>query len=255
MATQLAVALTSVATLAAGPQSPAPSRVDAAVPFRVGETLTYDVTLASLLVAGTAIATVKERRAAGGSTAYAIEVEGRPLPLLARLYTVFYRMETWLDSATLLPHRTSMYAEEGAGKRLGVTQFDRGSLIASLDIQGDTTERLEFPIPPQAQDGLSAIYVLRSMNVRAGDSFTLPVADYGSLYSVRADVGPAERVRVPFGETSAWNISVSITDDTGVAAATNAAVWLSTDARRLPVKIQADLPVGSFVLLLRQVTP
>ena len=29
------------------------------------------------------------------------------------------------------------------------------------------------------------------------------------------------------------------------------AVWISDDARRLPVRIQAQLPVGSFVLTLK----
>ena len=36
---------------------------------------------------------------------------------------------------------------------------------------------------------------------------------------------------------------------------TNSSVWISTDARRLPVKLQSDLPVGSFVLALRDAKP
>ena len=31
------------------------------------------------------------------------------------------------------------------------------------------------------------------------------------------------------------------------------AVWISTDERRLPVKLQADLPIGSFTMMLRDV--
>ena len=31
-------------------------------------------------------------------------------------------------------------------------------------------------------------------------------------------------------------------------------LWVSDDSRRLPVKVQIDLPVGSFVLLLKQVS-
>ena len=32
----------------------------------------------------------------------------------------------------------------------------------------------------------------------------------------------------------------------------NIAIWISEDARRLPVKLTADLPVGNFELLLRE---
>ena len=31
----------------------------------------------------------------------------------------------------------------------------------------------------------------------------------------------------------------------------NVRAWISTDARRLPVRLQADLPVGNFALALR----
>jgi hypothetical protein len=32
------------------------------------------------------------------------------------------------------------------------------------------------------------------------------------------------------------------------------AVWISADARRLPLKLQAELPVGAFVLTLSGAT-
>jgi hypothetical protein len=113
--------------------------------------------------------------------------------------------------------------------------------------------KAEVDVPPQVQDGLSALYVLRAMSFKPGEAFTLPVIDDGSMYSVRMEVGGSETVRVPLGPTEAWNVKISITDAEGQPAATNTAVWISTDARRLPVKLQAELPVGNFVLVLRDV--
>ena len=81
----------------------------------------------------------------------------------------------------------------------------------------------------------------------------MPVADGGAVYNVTMDVGAIERLRVPAGEMGAWNVKVTITDAKGQPAATNAAVWISNDTRRLPLKLQAGLPVGDFVLLLRDV--
>jgi hypothetical protein len=236
-------------TAAAQRSSP---QVDAGVPFTVGERLTYDVTYSSYLVAGTAVTRVQDRRPVPGGTAYYIVVEGRPVPMLANLYRLYYRMDTLVDAATLLPHQGSVHAEEGARKRTAVTRYDRSAGKAWLDVQADAGGRLEFDIPPQVQDGLSALYVLRSMALRPGDSISLPIADEGIVYSLRANVTGVENVRVPLGEFPAALLKVSITDPEGKPAAANAAVWISTDARRLPVKMQADLAVGSFVLLLRQ---
>jgi hypothetical protein len=161
-------------------------------------------------------------------------------------------MDTLLDSVTLLPHRGSFYAEEGARKRTAMTRFDRERRKASFEVQAETRDRVEFDIPPQVQDGLSGLYVLRAVNFKPGDSITLPIADEGTVYSLRANATGTERLRVPFGEFNATALKMVITDPAGQPAATNTAVWISNDARRLPLKMQADLAVGSFVLLLRQ---
>jgi Protein of unknown function (DUF3108) len=231
----------------------APGR-DAAVPFKVGERLTYDVTWSTFLVAGTAYATVAARVDGGGAPAYHLIADGRPIPLLQRLYNVYYKMESMLDTVTLLPQRTSLYSEERAGKRLANTRFDRPKqkAIFELDDAG-TPLKNEFDVPPQVQDGLAAIYVLRAMNFKAGDRVSLPVADDGTLYTVQADPAALEQVRVPLGTMEAWRVNVSVVDAAGKPAVSDAAVWYSTDARRLPIKLQGKLPVGHFVLVLREV--
>ena len=109
-----------------GPDQTAAPREDAAVPFKVGERLTYDVTWSTFLVAGTASSTVTERRSGDRQLrAYHLIADGRPIPLLQRLYNIYYKMESMLDTATLLPQRMSLYSEDSGGRRLAATRFDR----------------------------------------------------------------------------------------------------------------------------------
>jgi hypothetical protein len=259
----LAAALLTASTAFQAAQSAPPSAQTArppqiassSVPFGVGETLTYDVRYASYLVAGSAVARVQEKRSSPGTSPYYIVAEGKPIPMLATLYRMYYRMDTLLDSVTLLPHRTSVHTEEGSRKRSTQTLFDRTTGKGVIDVQADTTSRVEFDVPPQVQDGLSALYVLRAMTFKTGDRITLPVADDGLIYSTRVEVVGSERVTVPFGAMDASVLRLSITDPDGRPAATNTAIWISTDARRLPVKIQTELPIGTFVLMLRQTSP
>jgi hypothetical protein len=242
----VAAELATIAPLSAQAQGNARA---AAVPFAAGERLTYDVTWSTFLVAGTAVGTVEKKP---DTNTYYIVAEGRPIPLLQRLYNLYYKMDTILDSVTLLPQRGSLYSEERGLRRLAVTRFDRARGKAFFELQEDTTLKSEFDVPAQVQDGLSALYVLRAMTFKAGDRITLPVTDDGMMYSVQADVRAVEPVRVPLGTIDAWKLDVSIVDAQGQPAASNAAVWISNDARRLPVKLQAELPVGHFVLLLRE---
>src|SRR6266850_329238 len=83
------------------------------VPFAVGETLTYSVAWSPFLTAGTMVITVKEKKPSYDSTAYYIVAEGRPTPLLSKFRSLYYKMDTLVDSYTLLSQRGSIYSEEG----------------------------------------------------------------------------------------------------------------------------------------------
>ena len=233
----------------------AASRREATVPFGVGETLTYDVSWSSFLVAGTATVRVVEKKPSLNSTAYSIVVEGRPVPLVARLYSLYYKMDTLLDSVTLLSQRGSLYSEEGTGRTLGTTRFDRDARRAFYEWQQETTEKVDYPIPEGTQDGLAVLYTLRGRGLKTGEQFSVPVADGGSLYTIHVQVGALEPVRTPAGQFSAWNMKVGIIDAQSQPVWKNNEIWISNDARRLPVKLQAELPVGHFVLTLRDITP
>jgi hypothetical protein len=223
----------AAATRATTPKS------ERAVPFAVGETLSYDVSWSSYVTAGTATTTVKEKKPSFNSTAYYIVAEGRPTPLLSKLYSVYYKIDSLLDSFTLLPQRGSVYSEEGKRHRFKTTQFDRAA------------GKVEFATSAVTQDLLSSIYVLRAIPLRPGDTITMPVADNGINYKVQFDVGAAETVRTPMGDRQALKLRLSVFDSKNQPAGKNVAIWISEDARHLPVKLRADLPVGSFNLLLR----
>lgn len=226
-------------------------RSERPVPFKVGETLTYDVSWSSYLTAGTAVASVKEKKPSFNSTAYYIVAEGRPTPLLSKLYSLYYKMDTLLDSYTLLPQRGSIYSEEGKRHRFRTTQFNRATNKVHFEYQSSSTATADFATSPVAQDALSAIYVLRAIPFKAGDRMTMPVSDNGINYKGQFEIGAPERVKTGAGEVSAWRLRLSLFDDKNQPVGRNMAIWLSDDARRLPVKLQADLAVGSFNLVLR----
>lgn len=239
------------------PSAPAPpasqGRREPPVPFFTGETLTYDVSWSSILMAGTAVVSVKDKQSSRGSSAYTIVAEGRPIPLVARLYQLYYRMDTVVDAVSLLSERGSLYAEEGKAKRTSITQFDRQNRRVLFEEQSDSPAKLQYAVPTQTQDGLSALYFLRTRTFKAGDRITFPVADSGALYTVDVQVGSPEVVKSGVGETMAWPLRGVIKDAIGQSEWKNIGAWITVDGRRLPVKLQADLPIGTFVLALRDV--
>ena len=112
--------------------SSAPSaQRDQPVPFKVGETLTFDVSWTTFLSAGTATMSVLERRpGAAGRNAYYLVAEGKPSAMLGKLYSLYYKAESMLDTRTLLPSLATIYSDEGGRKRYKTTTFKgNGSVL------------------------------------------------------------------------------------------------------------------------------
>jgi hypothetical protein len=112
------------------------------------------------------------------------------------------------------------------------------------------THQANQPAPPQAQDALSAIFFLRSMTLAAGAAVSMPVVVNGHIYRVQAVVTGRETVSCGLGEVDAWRVTPTLLDESDRSDGRDMAIWISVDARRLPVKLQGQLPVGAFALTL-----
>lgn len=239
----------------ARPGTPVPSKPtgpEKVVPFRTGEALTYDVSWSDYLTAGSATMTVREKRPSFGSTAYYLIAEGRPTALLSKLYAVYYKVDSLVDVYTLLPQRGSVFSQESGRQRMKETRFDQSKRTATFQMRTATTMTQDQSLPGPTHDGLSALTAMRTLNFAPGASSSFAVSDSGYLYRVTLNVAAKETVQTGLGSVAAWKIVPAIRDSKGQAVGRGLAVWISDDARRLPLRIQAQLPVGSFVLTLRE---
>ena len=221
------------------------------VPFAPGETLTYNVGWSTYFTAGTATMRVQERRALGASrAAYVLVAEGKPGALLSRLYDLYYKAETQLDTRTLLPLTASVFSKEGSRTRVKTTHFRGAGRTADYELRTDKVIKRQLSVQPFTQDALSAIYVLRTLPFKAPDMMRMPVTTGGDVYRATLHYGPPETVKTGAGTFQAWKVTISAIDQAGRPAARSMAVWFSNDARKLPVKIEAGLAVGAFTLTL-----
>ncbi|MGE3840928.1 MAG: DUF3108 domain-containing protein [Vicinamibacterales bacterium] len=241
------------AAQSARPSGPARPRADAAVPFAIGETLRYDVSWSSYLTAGTATVSVRERTTAAPGPAYHIVAEGQPIGLLSSIYPVYYKAETWLDAASLLPHRGSIYSQEGRRAWTKTTRFDRAAGTATFEVTGSLSDKRTLKVPRMVHDALSAFFAVRNMALKDGTRMMIPVSDDGESFSVEVLVNGREPLRSGIGTVNTWRLTPTILDGNGRPVTDQRlALWVTDDARRVPVKLESDLGFGTFVLLLRE---
>jgi hypothetical protein len=246
----MAIALAVAGTAAPSAQAERP------VPFKVGETLTFDVSWTSFVSAGTATMSVLERRpGSAGRNAYYLVAEGKPSAMLGKLYSLYYKAESMLDTRTLLPSVATIYSDEGGRKRYKTTTF-KGNGSVQYEIKTSTTATSTIKTEPTAQDPLGAIYILRALPLKAGmsTSIPIPIIDSGKVYTMRVKVGGVESVKSGLGTLPALKLTMSITGADGKPEGSGFSIWLSEDGRKLPLKISAGLTVGSVYLTLAKVT-
>jgi len=225
------------------------AQADRPVPFRVGETLTYDVGWSTYLTAGTATLSVKERRPAANGAEYDLVAEGRPVGWLDRLYHAYYKAESMLNTRTLQPSIATVYSDERGRTELKSSLFRPPNLLEFRPTDSAPVEK--HTVPAGTLDPLSAVYAIRGATLKAGQTITMSVVEDVAVYSVRWQVGAPEPIRTSLGSMSAWRLTPLLLDAKGKPVPDRKLViWLTNDARRLPVKFDTDLPVGTFSFTL-----
>jgi hypothetical protein len=223
-----------------------------AVPFKVGEVLTYAVSWSTFLTAGTATMTVKERRPGGDGTVYDLVAEGRPGSLLDTMYHVYYKAETLLNTGSLQPAIATVFSDERGRTKLRTVRFTGPT---ALEFEPKVNAPIEkHTMPALSQDPLAAVYVMRSLPLKNGQILTMPIVDGPDVFNARWQIIGPEPITTVVGVTQAWRLTPTLSDARGKPVPERRmTMWLSNDARRLPLKLEVALSAGSFVLILTHV--
>jgi hypothetical protein len=230
--------------------APAP-KADASVPFRVGEVLTYDVSWSRTVSAGTATLSVKDKLSlAGGQTAYDIVAEAKPGFVIRTVYPIYYKLESYLETRSLLPIRATMYSVEKTRKRTKTTKFI-GPTSIEYEYATASVSRSTKPIERMTRDPLSLFYVIRGMSLVPGQQLTIPFVESGTMYKLTVKVGGYEKITTKAGTYRAIRLTPTFSDASGKPVTDRKlSLWISDDPRHLPIRFESTLLVGSFVLNL-----
>lgn len=183
-------------------------------------------------------------------------VNGRECLLLqSRLWTndffsSFYQvddvMESWFDRDGLFPWHYERRIREGKFKAFRKAIFDP---LQSRAFEGKDT----LAVPPYSQDVLSIIYYVRTLDLREGQTIDLDTYVDKKVYPLRLTVGNKERVKVPAGQFDCLVLIPGKRPGSTLEPKGEMWIWLSTDQRRLPVRIKSKASLGSVTMDLDKI--
>lgn len=227
------------------------------LPFSPGETLTYDVNW-SIFHAGEITATLS-RDPGSSQDALLVKTSARSEGFVSILYKVQDNFQSVFDPESLCSLGISKQINEGRRHRTAKITFDAARGVAILDERNlskpnEPPKHDEHEIPACVQDIVSGFYYLRSQPLRVGETIHLAVNDGSKTTPVAAVVLDREKIKTPMGTREALRVEPRIFGTLYKKLKGRMVIWFSDDAHHYPLRIKADLAVGSITGTLTSVS-
>ena len=150
---------------------------------------------------------------------------------------------------------TNLMTREGSRERETKVFFDRKNHKASYrehDLTKNTIVTAETGTPPCVRDILSGLYHLRTVALEPGKLLEVPVSDGKKSVMLKIRCERREEIKTPLGMRKTLVYEVFAFNNVLYRRPGHLHVWLTDDARRVPVQIEIHLQftIGTVTLRL-----
>jgi hypothetical protein len=157
------------------------------------------------------------------------------------------RTEAWFDPASGCSWGIEKRLREGRAVRDQVVTIDPEAGVALVEDPKIAQRR--FDVGPCALDVLSAFFLVRARGVTEKQPLLLPLFDNGKRYMLKVEWLGRELLDLPppFGKrTPTVVVEPLLAEGTGLFVKEGRLkIWLSDDARRVPVRMRTKVAIGS----------
>lgn len=210
------------------------------MPFRAGETLSYRVSWSAFSTAASLQLSVPERRVLFGWQTWHFRAHAQTVSPVSTLFPIDDQFDSYTDAESLESRQFETHLNE-----LGKVSDQVLHLVATG--QKSRAPGASIVVLPGTRDPLGALYALRAVDWQRTPELDAAVYDGKDVFEMRARrESPSEAASVPAGNFTASRISVRVFQHEKEVTAIHIALWLTTDAARTPVILQATLPFGTL---------
>jgi Protein of unknown function (DUF3108) len=176
--------------------------------------------------------------------------------VVALLYRVQDRFDSYFDAKTLCSSKLSKHTEEGSHRRDTLITYDysRGkAVLEERNLKDNQQKRTENDIPGCVTDVVSGTFYVASLPLQQGANYSFPLNDGGKTVIVQAHVEGKEQVKTPAGTFQ--TIRVGPEGDYGILKNRGRIwIWYTDDARHIPVQMRAKLFWGMLTVQLSSIS-
>lgn len=169
-------------------------------------------------------------------------------------------VESTVDAESRAVRKTVKVDEQGKRVRTSEAVFDpKTNKVTWVERDPNDPTRPERVLSSDftgtVQDIVSAVYYLRTQKLEPGTSFEMEISDSGRVYKIPVRVLERKRMKTVLGKVDAVNVVPQLFGEGGMLNRDGQlSIWLTDDARHVPVKAQLKGEFGTFDITLKQVS-
>ncbi len=215
--------------------------------FKEGELLKYRISYSNWFNAGNATLEIKES-ANNGKSAFHIVGKGKTTGVTSWFFKVNDDYQTYFYKNNLLPYKFIRKIDEGGYTKDKEIRFHQNSNKATVKDFEKNTEEM-FSTHNDVHDMLSTLYFLRNQDIskmKPGDEVKLTMFFDEKNYPFKLRFLGTEIIKTKFGKVASAKFRPLVQAGRVFKAQESITVWVSNDQNKIPLRIKADLAVGSL---------
>lgn len=216
--------------------------------FDSGEWFKFEISYSGWMKAGEATLRVDDD-VLNGKPVYHIIGKGKTTGAIRWFFKVRDRYETYMDKKDLVPYRFIRDINEGGHTKNIEIDFDQVNNKAYVHNKKHKT-RKTYDTRPNIQDMVSSFYFLRNTldvnDLTTGDEISAYMFFDEENYGFKIKYLGQETIKTKFGKVKCLKFRPYVMAGRVFKEEESLTLWVSADENKIPLRIKADLAVGSL---------
>ncbi len=216
--------------------------------FDTGEWFKFKMSYSNWLKAGSATLTVRDDKI-NGKDVYHVVGKGWTSGMIKWFFKVEDRYESYFDKKTTIPYKFIRNIDEGGYTKDIEIDFDQANNKA-YNYDKKNKVSAVFDTKPNIQDMVSTFYYLRNRidanNIKIGDEVKVDMFFDEEIYGFKLKYLGEETIETDFGKIKTLKFRPSVMAGRVFKEEESLTLWVSNDKNKIPLRIKADLRIGSL---------
>jgi len=215
--------------------------------FKSGEWLRFKMSYSGFLKAGETELTLNEEMLNGKRVLHATGI-GTTSSVISWFFKVNDDYQSYFDIETGQPYVFKRKINEGGFKQHKILTFNHVKKEVKVENILKKKEK-KYPSVANVQDMISAFYYLRNYdtkNMKPGEEINLKMFFDEKIYPFKLKFLKHETLETDFGKVETQKFIPLVEAGRVFKAKESVAIWITADDNKIPIKLKADLAVGSL---------